>query len=426
MGLLEKLFGGEPATRGSVRKEEPTIGASPSEEKVIELAGLEPLKQSGAGSLPTFFHKQTGQRFVRVPRGAFVMGWQSAELRAAFEEVGFDPGIDFWTKAHRTSFELASPIRVVQVEPFLCGCSPLLGKTVDASGRKIRWSTHETAERRIGHTAAAMTANDASEVLAQYGWSLLSEAQWEYVARCGGVESWAVGKGRWGVVADLQHDPSYNPGEDETERGTNSWGIWGLSLGEWVADEWHENYKGAPSDARPWRANPGVPGTIRGGGVLHSPWQDSGEAICCHAAYRGGDGSSWGFFTARPVIALPKSSEPHCGVSSLPRSEPFDAVLAAWTGEVTQRREAAASKEAALAERSKRLAKDLPGSVQDGTVRSVSEGVAVIALTEANGILRGPEAAALVAGQRVTVRVLGPGRVPEVALVSKLDPNSGD
>lgn len=423
MGIWQRLFG---STKGAVRGAEATAEPSGTEEEVLARAGLEPLeKPGGAGSLPVFVHRPSAQRFVRIPGGAFVMGWPSGELRAAFAEVGFDPGIDSWAKAHQASFEQANPLRVVRVEPFLCGCSPLLGATVEASGKGVRWSVHESAEPTSGRTAAAMSAGDASEVLAHYGWSLLSEAQWEYLARCGGTASWAVGEGRWRIVDDLRRAPSYCPGEEETERATNPWGIWGLALGEWVADEWHESYRGAPPDARPWRTAPGVPGAIRGGGVLHSPWQDSDEAICCHAAYRGGTGRGRGCFAARPVIALPGSREPLGEVPALPRSEPFRAVLEAWADEVAQRREAAASKAAQSAERARRLACDLPGAVCEGTVRSVSEGVAVIALAEANGVLRGPEAAALVVGQRVNVRVLGSGRVPEVALVPRPDAGPG-
>src|SRR5687767_166201 len=109
---------------------------------MIVEAGLEPAGVAGSAGLPLLVHRATGQRFVRVPGGTFVMGWLGSELRAAFEEVGFDPEIASWRDAHRTSYELANPVRAVRVDPFLCGCSPLTGRAVDHAGAGVAWSTY--------------------------------------------------------------------------------------------------------------------------------------------------------------------------------------------------------------------------------------------------------------------------------------------
>ena len=123
-------------------------------------------------------------------------------------------------------------------------------------------------------------------------------------------------------------------------------------------------------------------------------------------------------FTARPVIQLP-ARELGGDAPLVPKSVPFEVIADNWARECEAKRRRQIEAQNALVERTKKLATDLPGSVQEGTVRSVSDGVAIITLPEANGILRSKEAATLVVGERVTVRVEGSGRVPEVALLHR-------
>lgn len=184
----------------------------------------------------------------------------------------------------RRMYAGVSPLEVVQVPAFLCGRSPLLGSTVSRLGHE--WSTHETAEERRGNTAAALSANDAASAVEEFGWGLITDAQWEYAARCGGVDSWAGGKSFARAVDALVFEPHFDASTHQ-----NDWGLWGLSLGEWVADA-------------------GTPHEYRGGGVLHAPWQDSVETLSCHAAARPRSGKWRGVFCARPTIDLPSSWEP--------------------------------------------------------------------------------------------------------------------
>jgi len=49
---------------------------------------------------------------------------------------------------------------------------------------------------------------------------------------------------------------------------------------EWVEDDWHENYEGAPNDGRAWIDEPrGVSRVVRGGGWVL-------DAHDCRSAYR--------------------------------------------------------------------------------------------------------------------------------------------
>lgn len=367
----------------------------------VDLAGI--ARRVGlelANDGKTFLHRETGQELVFVPGGAFVMGMTADELRAALREVSYDPDIAQWRAAHARRYEAARP-RGVAVQPFLVGRSPILGSTARRAG--VDWSTHETAEERGPTTAAAMRAADAVHALAAFRWSLPTDAQWEWIARAGGVDVWAGGADFRDAVYAQVHIPRF----DGSERHCNRFRIWGLALGEWIAD--------ASGDA---------PSRHRGGGVLHSPWQDSDETISCHASIPSADGAWRGVFTARPVVALPwleiDLAPPIVSQSIAP---PFDVAVAelepALREEIARRRKRDADAALKHAKLRAEIA-SMRGGVEIGAIRSVGEpGVYIVKLAKVNGVLRlGPDAPVLAPGDKVSVRIVGTGGVPEVELVS--------
>ena len=361
-----------------------------------------------------FIHEGTQQQFVLAPAGAFVMGMSAAEVRQALREVRYDPDVPFWRDAHARWYAAAQPLHVVTIQPFLVGRSPLLGAAAERAG--VDWSTHETAEHRGKTAAAAMSAEAAMVALAHYGWTLPSEAQWEYVARAGGSETWAGGAGFRDAIETQIFDPRFT----ESPTQSNGWGVWGLGLGEWITDAWHHDYHGAPDDGSTWREKPGPPTTYRGGGVLHAPWQSSDEAMSCHAARRGGPGAWRGMFVARPIVMLPWL-EIEIARPDVPLSVPFDEAVAALESELRAERTRKQQANEATHARMARLRTELPGSIQEGIVRSVGrDGTYIVRLPEVNGILRlAAGAAPLEPGDEVTVRITGTGGVPEVELVSR-------
>jgi formylglycine-generating enzyme required for sulfatase activity len=202
--------------------------------------------------------------FVVVPGGRMTMGMAEAEL-AELGELG-----DEVAESVEFLAGLAAPAHPVAVEPFLCAETPLL--TRHAAMLSIEGdyaNAHGVLRQDSWHAAAGVAA---------CGLRLLSEAEWEWIARDGGRQSWLCGEERPDVWTEriLANDPN----AARTPLGTLM-----LGWGEWVDDGWHDDYLGAPSGSRPWEPVD-RPETVRGGALACWPWQGGGEAVLLHATAR--------------------------------------------------------------------------------------------------------------------------------------------
>ncbi len=124
---------------------------------------------------------------------------------------------------------------------------------------------------------------------------LLSEAEWEYVARAGtrtarywGEGYWAEGFRAWGHCthangADASSDlPKHETADcDDGHTRTSAVGVYGANafglhdvlgnVSEWVQDCWHASYHDAPSDGRAWQSGDCSRHVVRGGSWLSPP-----------------------------------------------------------------------------------------------------------------------------------------------------------
>ena len=112
---------------------------------------------------------------------------------------------------------------------------------------------------------------------------LPSEAEWEYACRAGTTTEFSFGDdaGQLGEYAWFSKNS-----DDKTHpvggRKPNPWGLYDMhgNVWEWVADDWHIGYNGAPADGSAWiDKQRGTGRVIRGGG-----WYD--DARSCGSATR--------------------------------------------------------------------------------------------------------------------------------------------
>ena len=180
------------------------------------------------------------------------------------------------------------------------------------------------------HPVINVTWYDAREYVAwlseQSGaeYRLLSEAEWEYVARAGSQTAYSWGNeigvnrancGEWELL-DLGtcSDRWWNTAPVGSF-GPNAIGVHDMhgNVREWVEDCWNGSYAGAPSDGRAWRSGDCSRRVIRGGSWDDNPWY-------LRSAFRTGitSGSPW------RQLRFPRGPDAHAVIRYFSTSSSFD------------------------------------------------------------------------------------------------------
>jgi len=241
-----------------------------------------------------FFEPSWLPRMVALPGGTF---------RRGSEEGGSD-------ELH---------VRDVAVDPFALSATEITvaqyARCVDAgeceepdSGRSCNWGVDPA---RDDHPVNCVSWSDAGQFASFVSrWlpetRLPTEAEWEYAARDGGKDITYP----WGdaeaicdraVIDACKHDTTEPV--CSAPRGSTSSGICDLAgnVWEWVADDWHVDYEGAPADGTAWVDVPrGAARVIRGGSFRDGP-RDARAAY----RYRGVPGGRFDFLGFRLSRSLP-------------------------------------------------------------------------------------------------------------------------
>ena len=178
---------------------------------------------------------------VVVPAGSFIMG-------SPVDEVG------------RSSDE-GPQHRVTISQPFAVGKYEVtrgqFKAFVDATGYDWR---HIGFRRTNAHPAVNVSWNDAKAYVnwlsarTSQNYRLLSEAEWEYVARAGTTTAYHFGNTISPNQANYYSEGTVAVSYAVGSYPANAFGLHDVhgSVWEWVEDCWHNDYTGAPTDGSAW------------------------------------------------------------------------------------------------------------------------------------------------------------------------------
>ena len=152
-----------------------------------------------------------------------------------------------------------------------------------------RWKGERNSVEMLTHAEAVAFCEKATELMRAAKLigdddvvRLPSEAEWEYVARAGTDTTYSFGDDAGKLDAFGWH--TGNAAGNDPPVGAkkpNPWGLYDIHgyLWEWTADQWHENYEGAPADGSAWQMGDAKQIVIRGGS-----WKDKAER--CTSRFR--------------------------------------------------------------------------------------------------------------------------------------------
>ena len=263
-------------------KEPPAPKEAPQQAAPAEPVPDKPPPKAAAGEVRDC---PTCPVLVSLPAGSFIMGANSG-----------DPSE---RPAHRTT--IGAPFAIGKYEVTVeqwnacveAGACPRLTSNTAANTpvRDVSWDDAQAYVKWLSSTTGK-------------SYRLPSEAEWEYAAR-GGTSSrfW------WGEQMRAGNANCKDCGEPWSADGpakvgsfaANPYGLHDVngSVWEWVADCWHNSYKGAPADGRPWDAPGCRERVIRGGS-----WRDGASYMPSSTRFKYGASvrhSQNGFRVARDM-----------------------------------------------------------------------------------------------------------------------------
>ena len=163
------------------------------------------------------------------------------------------------------------------------------------------------------HPVETVSWNDAQEFVKRLNaqssgvvFRLPSEAEWEYAARAGTSTEYSFGDDPAQLGDYAWYDGnSNNMTHSVGQKRPNDFGLYDMhgNVWEWVADTWHDNYNGAPTDGSVWGSLGNEKANLRGGA-----WSNNSNN--CRSASRGRNDPDH-LFNGRGcrVVAVPLRTE---------------------------------------------------------------------------------------------------------------------
>ncbi|MFH1738898.1 MAG: SUMF1/EgtB/PvdO family nonheme iron enzyme, partial [bacterium] len=245
----------DPDLRESLRDmADTTVGESKTEEKREE----EIMKKRSSKTEDPI--RQLESQMVPIKGGTFMMGDSEDSGSSSPHEV------------HVDDFEIAAMPVTQALYKAVIGPNPAHFEGLDHPVESVSWND------------AVRFCEKLSE-LTRKKYALPTEAQWEYACRAGSTTRFCFGDDE----KDLDNYAWYSANSEGAThpvglKKPNDWGLYDMhgNVWEWCEDDWHQDYRNAPSDGSAWIDSPrGSSRVVRGGG-----WDD--DAGDCRSAHRSG------------------------------------------------------------------------------------------------------------------------------------------
>jgi formylglycine-generating enzyme required for sulfatase activity len=204
-----------------------------------------------------------GMKFTLIPVGEFYMGSEESDDDDDDDDDDDEP--------------VEEPVHKVKIKnPFYLGTYPVTQREWKAVMRRNP-SFPEDDDLPVEGVSWVDVQKFIKKFNEKEGtdkYRLPSEAEWEYACRAGTTTRYSFGD------SESEHrwkGKTHSVGQKKP----NSWGLYDMhgNVSEWVQDEWHDSYDGAPTDGSAWESGDGAGRVNRGGG-----WAD--DARYCRSANR--------------------------------------------------------------------------------------------------------------------------------------------
>ena len=214
---------------------------------------------AGVTQTKEIFTNSIGMKFKLIPAGEFMMGSEIHSSEKPIHKVTINE-----------QFHLGTYLVTQHEWKAVMEDNPSHFKADDLPVENVSWGDVQEFIKKLNKKENT------------HKYRLPSEAEWEYAARAGTTTRYSFGDGDSKLVEYAWY--SKNSGDKTHPVGkkeANPWGLYDVhgNVWEWVQDEWHNSYNGAPSDGSAWEDGVGARRVLRGGGWIS-------DAGYCRSAYR--------------------------------------------------------------------------------------------------------------------------------------------
>ena len=197
---------------------------------------------------------------VAVPAGSFMMGSPEAAAEMPIHRV-----------------TIAEPFAVGKYEVTFAEWDACVadGGCYGYRPNDMKWGRRNRPVVNVDWNAAQMYATWLNEKTRK-AYRLLSEAEWEYVARAGSETAYSWGNEIGRNRANCDGCGSRWDGKQTAPVGMFAGNAFGLhdvhgNVWEWVQDCWNKTYAGAPADGSAWEQGDCNARVVRGGSRVNNP-----------------------------------------------------------------------------------------------------------------------------------------------------------